>query len=277
MSLSERAMLITLSVSCWTGTRKDDNVVAEVDAKHNAKNSGRFSKFLISKEELESCAAFARGIRAYHYKMTLPWMDNGARLLPANLFREYSTEMRRLKGEYEVLVQAFLQRYEAVLKPDARQRLGTLYDPEDYPAASELQGKFGVATDIMPVPEGNDFRVDVGDAERERIRRELDERVAERQRQAMNDAWRRVREVVSNIELRLSADKTIVRESLIENASELARLLPGLNVTQDPAMSMVCRDITDHLLVDVATLRRSRMARQRVAEKARQILERVPA
>lgn len=264
-------------MSCWTGTRKDDNVVAEVDAKHNAKNSGRFSKFLISKDELEPCAAFARAIRAYHYKMTLPWMDNGARLLPASLFREYSTEMRRLKGEYDALVQTFLQRYDTFLKPDARLRLGTLYDPEDYPEAADLKSKFGVTTDIMPVPEGNDFRVDVGDAERERIRNELNERVAERQRQAMEDAWRRVREVVSNIEFRLSADKAIVRESLIENASELARLLPGLNVTQDPAMSAVCRDITDHLLVDVATLRRSRMERKRVAEKARQILERVPA
>jgi len=277
MSLHERAMLITLSVSCWTGARKDDAVVAEIDAKHNAVNSGRFSKYLVDKNELEECAAYSRAIRAYHYKMTLPWMDNGARLLPAANFSDYSAELRKMRDEYTRLVIKFLDRYETVLKPAAQTRLGTLYNPQDYPGRADLHAKFGIETDIMPVPNSADFRVAVGDAERQRIQAELDQRIKTRQAQAVADAWKRVRDVVSNVHLRLSAEKTILRESLIENAAELARLLPGLNVTQDEKMAQVAKDIADHLVVDMATLRRSRRERLRVADAAARILDKVPA
>ena len=173
MSLSDKAMLITLSVSCWTGSRKDDSVVEEVNLRHGAKDAGRFSKYLVDKRELEPCAAHARAIRALHYKLTLPWLDNGARLLPSKIFAEYDRELRAMTAQYDKLVDAFLQRYETLLKPDARIRLGTLYNPDDYPNASELRNKFGVSTDIAPVPSGSDFRVDIGDNERARIQREI--------------------------------------------------------------------------------------------------------
>jgi hypothetical protein len=276
MSLSERAMLITLSVSCWTGSRKDDSVVEEINAKHNARDSGRFSKYLIDKEELKPCSAHAAALRQQHYKLTLPWLDNGARLLPSRLFSEYDREIRKMSAQYDALVDTFLQRYDTLLKPDARLRLGSLYNAEDYPEAFDLRSKFGVTTDIAPVPSGSDFRVDVGDAERSRIQNEIFSRVAERERTAMGDAWKRVRDVVGNIRARLSADKPILRESLMENASELTRLLPGLNVSNDAAMSRVCQLITDELLTDITRLRSSKRERARVAEIANRILQQVP-
>lgn len=277
MSLSSKAMLISLSVSCWTGVRKDDAVVAEIDAKHNATNSGRFSKYLVDKSELEECAAFARTIRAHHYKLTLPWSDNGPRLLPALMFKEYSADIRRMRDDYTQLVIKFLDRYEQVLKPDARLRLGTLYNPEDYPDRMELRLKFDVSTEILPVPEGNDFRVDVGDEERRRIAEELDARHRERQAQAVADTWQRVRQVVGNIHTRLTAEKSILRESLIDNAAELAKLLPGLNVTADPLIDRVGQQIASDLLVDIVALRKSQRARTQVAAAAQRILDMVPA
>ena len=277
MTLATKAMLITLSVSCWTGSRKDDNVVKEVNARHGATDSGRFSKYLVAKEELAPLSSHAGAIRAMHYRMTLPWLDNGSRLLPAKVYNDYRKELRQLKDDYELLVDKFITRYDTFLKPDARLRLGTLYDSEDYPAGHELRDKFGVTTDIVPVPSGSDFRVDVGDSERERIRSEIDAQFSARLKSAMDDAWKRVREVVGNIEVRLSADKPILRDSLIDNASELARVLPGLNVVDDPNLEAVVREITNELLVDIVTLRKSRRERVRVANVARRILSKVPA
>lgn len=277
MTLSTKAMLITLSVSCWTGTRKDERVVEEVNARHGAKDSGRFSKYLVAKDELQPLSSHASAIRAMHYRMTLPWLDNGARLLPARVFSDYSKELRQMKADYEALVNTFITRYDTFLRPDAAIRLGSLYDSADYPAGYELREKFNVTTDIAPVPSGSDFRVDVGDSERERIRAEIDARFSERLKSAVDDAWKRVRETVGNIQVRLSADKPILRESLIDNAAELARVLPGLNVTDDPQLEAVCRDITNNLLVDIVTLRTSRRERLRVAGIAQRILDQAPA
>ena len=275
MSLQEKAMLITLSVSCWTARKQDKKVSAEVEASHNARDAGRYNKLLIDKVHLDPLTSYAGSIRQYHYKMTLPWMDNGARLLPSKLFLEYSQEVRKMQSEYERLVNDLVNKYPQLVQ-EARQRLGTMYDPDDYPDAYDIRSKFSVETDIMPVPDGADFRVGVADSERERIRAEISQRVAQRQASAVRDAWVRIREVVGNVAARLSTPKPIIRDSLIENTEELARLLPGLNVNDDPAMSDVCQRIIDKLIVSPDRLRRSMSLRRQVVADAQGILALCP-
>lgn len=276
MSLQTQAMLVTLSVSCWTARVQDKKVSAEVEASHNARDAGRYNKLLVDKVHMDPLTSFASAVRTYHYKMTLPWMDNGARLLPSRLFMEYSAEIRKLKNDYATLVNTFIQLYDAKLVQDARQRLGTMYNPDDYPPGHELRSKFGIEVDIVPVPDGQDFRVDVGDAERGRIQQDIADKVAQREAAAVRDAWIRVREVVANIEARLSVPKPIIRESLIDNARELTRLLPGLNVKNDPTMEQACQLMIDELIVDPARLRMSQALRSKVAASARKVLELVP-
>lgn len=276
MTLQNKAMLVTMSVSCWTAQKKDTKVSAEIEASHNAKNAGRYNKMLVDKAHLDPLTSFAGAVRSYHYKMTLPWLDNGARLLPSKLFMEYSAEIRKLQSEYRVLVDKFVAHYDTHLIQDARQRLGTMYDPDDYPPGHKLRDKFGIEIDIAPVPDGQDFRVDVTESERMRIGAEITGKVAERQAAAQRDAWVRVREVVSLIESRCGAEKTCIRESLIDNARDLSRLLPGLNVAAEPLMDKVCEQIVEHLLVDPERLRKSVTTRKRVAASAREILKMLP-
>lgn len=276
MSLQDKAMLITLSVSCWTARKQDKKVSVEVEAAHNAKNAGRFNKDLINKEYLEKLTSYAGSIRAYHYKMTMPWMDNGARLLPSKLFSEYSAEMRRMKQEYARLVSDFAQTYPTLVS-EARTRLGTMFDPDDYPDASELYAKFDVELDFMEVPSGADFRVDIADSERKRIAEEIAERVAKRQAAAKRSNWVRIREAVDRVVARLSARKTVIHDSLVENLEELVRLLPGLNIDDDPQMNHVSQLIVDKLIVPPERLKKSAALRDRVRADAQNILELCPA
>lgn len=276
MTLNNKAMIVTLNVSCWTARKQDRRVAQEVDAAHNAKDAGRYNKLLIDKKYLDPLTSHAGAIRQYHYKMTLPWMDNGGRLLPSKLFMEYRNGLDQLKTKFEILINDFIVMYDRTLVQDARMRLGTLYDPGDYPPGSELRAKFGVETDILPVPSGADFRVDVANSEVTRIQEEITRRVNERQKQAMQEAWARVREVVSTIYERTSADKAVIRESLMDNATELVRLLPGLNISDDPALTLLTTEITDKLLVDVWSLRNSKSTRLRVADAAQSILTKIP-
>lgn len=276
MSLQTQAMLVTLSVSCWTGRVQDKKVSAEVEQSHGAIDAGRYNKLLVDKHHMDPLVQFAGKVRQYHYKMTLPWMDNGARLLPSALFMEYSAEIRSLTSQYEQIVDKFIAMYDPTLIQAARQRLGTMYDPDDYPPGTDLRDKFCITTDIIPVPDGQDFRVDVGDAERTRISRQISEAVGARQKQAELDAWERCRSVVTTIQTRLSAPKPIIRESLIDNASELVRLLPGLNVSGNPKLQEVCDAIALRLIVNPDVLRNSSTARKRAADAATTILEMMP-
>jgi hypothetical protein len=52
-------------------------------------------------------------------------------------------------------------------------RLGGLFRPEDYPAPDELRSKFSFETKVMPLPDAGDFRVTLGEEEKERIKRQI--------------------------------------------------------------------------------------------------------
>ena len=75
----------------------------------------------------------------------------------------------------------------------------------------------------------------------------------------------------------MTAPKTIIHDSLIDTAHELVQLLPGLNITDDPALAGVTHDITNNLLVDVWKLRKSATMRKALAKAAEDILQKLPS
>ena len=155
MSITTSAMIVTLTVHCWTARKQDKKVAKEVDDRHGAKDAGRYNKLLIDKAHIQPLQSLANSIRDEHYKMTLPWMDSGGRLLPSKLFMDWRDRMEGLREQYRQAVDKFVDRYEASLVPEARQRLGTLYNPADYPRGDDVRAKFGVSHDFMPVPSAN--------------------------------------------------------------------------------------------------------------------------
>ena len=82
--LSTRAMLSGLTIRQWTARKLDKRVTAEVAATHGTDSHvGRYNKSLVAKESLAAIVAAANAARALHYARTLPWLDDGARILPA--------------------------------------------------------------------------------------------------------------------------------------------------------------------------------------------------
>lgn len=276
MTIAQSAMIVTLTVHCWTARKQDKSVAKKVDDMHGAKDAGRYNKLLIDKEHLDPLQSLANTIRNEHYKLTLPWMDTGGRLLPSKLYMDWREKMQDLREQYRMAVDKFVERYERELIGEARKRLGSLYNPADYPRGADLRVKFGVEHDVMPVPTGNDFRVDIDEAERKRIQDEITDRMADRQREAMADAWARVRACVSTIYERTSADKPRIHDSLMDNAQELLRLLPGLNVADDPELTAVAEAIAKHLIVDTIKVRNYATTRRSLAIAAKDILDRIP-
>src|SRR5207302_7648965 len=51
---------------------------------------------------------------------------------------------------------------------ESRSRLGGLFRAEDYPTSKEIRDKFGFDNKVMPLPDADDFRVSLGDEERDR-------------------------------------------------------------------------------------------------------------
>lgn len=273
--LQNKSMLVELSISQWTATKHDKTVSIEVENAHGAHDAGRYNKRLIDKAHLASIAKVAGELRKYHYGRTLPWTDKGQRLLPSALFMEYRQGVSDLKNKFNLAVDGFAKLYPQLVQ-DARQRLGSMYQPEDYPQPWEVSDMFGIHVEFMPVPDAENFRVSVAKEDLDEIKANITASIAQRQSKAVQDCHGRVREVVGRIAEQCGREDGRIHDSLIGSASDLASILHGLNITSDPLLTELETDLKD-LIVPVGVLRTSPTARRRVADKALALLSKIPA
>ena len=236
------AMLVELSISCWTARKLDKRVSQEVDATNGAKaRAGNYNKNLLAgTQKLDNIVKFAANARAWHNANTLPWSDNGLRLLPVENFLRYKERLGELEQEYNALVQDFLTSYPDLVDAAAFQ-LGTLFDRSEYPETNDIAHKFRFRYVFSPVPTAGDWRISVGQQARDELEAQCNNAIQERVQGAMKEAWSRLHECLSHVSERLDdsddgSKRKIFRDSLVENAHELVEMLKVLNVTKDPEL-----------------------------------------
>jgi hypothetical protein len=169
--LQDKAITVNLSISAWSARKHDKKITAEVEAQHKAKDAGRYNKALLAKEVLQKIQKADSAARTFHYENTLPWSDNGDRLLPSENFLTYVEEMQRLKNDRERAVNDFLNDYDAVVE-DAKIRLNGMFEQNDYPNKHEVARKFSFNTDFFPIHEGykRQDKIPIGTHESKTIR-----------------------------------------------------------------------------------------------------------
>lgn len=268
--IQDRAMLVSLTMCKWSAVKNDKAASNLVEITNQAHNAGKYSKNLIDKHHLAVIDKLIGEIRRYHYSRTYAWGDNGQRLLPSALFMDYRDEMARYKQLFHDEVNLFVKNYPAMVQA-ARTRLNLMYDPLDYPDAADIQAKFDISLEIMPVPDSDDFRVSVSEETRDEIRTQITERVNSRIVEANKQCWERVHQAVSLIARTCGDETARLHESLMSNTESLLGLLPGLNITNDPELTAIEKDIRA-LITPIDNLRKSPHARAVIAQRAEEIL-----
>ena len=276
ISISSSAVLIDLNISVWTARKLDKNVSKEIDInKRTTTKAGNYNKHILAgSDQLDAITKLAGEVREWHARQTLPWSDTGTRLLPMENFFAYKDQLRIYEDEFESRVNKFINEYPNIITVMAY-RLGQLFDRSEYPEASKIASKFKMRYTIMPVPEVNDFRIDVEQAIKDEMRKEYEQAYESRVETAMQDAWSRLHGTLEHMVDRLSGeDKKIFRNSLIENALELTGLLTKLNVTKDPKLEQARKALEQSLVgVTPDELRTSVGAREEVLARVTEIME----
>lgn len=273
--IQERAMLARLSISKWTARKYDKGVSTEVEAAHAAKDAGRYNKLLVDKALLEPIVKLESAARTYHYGITLPWTDEGDRLLPAKLFADYTQSVRMFRSDFDKRVQELLAKYPTEVNA-ARNRLGTMYNPLDYPTVGDLRDKYKFKVEFIPVPSAKDFRVDVSEAAAAEIRTSITEATDARLNSAVKHIYTRMREMVSKVSERCTTKDARIFDSLIENVADFVEILPALNLNDDPILTALHAELVGLAGVNVQSLRDRPDVRQRTADVADAILAKLP-
>jgi hypothetical protein len=140
--ITERAMLAAIHISIWTAVKHDRKVSREVASQHGAPvSAGRYNKQLLrGAGRLYDLRTLAGQIRQHFCRFTLPWSDEGYRLLPAHFYFDLSARMREFEQTFSKQVDDFLDFYPGYIE-HVRPELNGLFREEDYPSADALRKK----------------------------------------------------------------------------------------------------------------------------------------
>ena len=253
VTISSSAILVDLSIRGSDFTKQDKDVADEVKVVKGATsvNAGTYQKNLLAgSKELKAVKQYTAIIRRWHKHRTLPWADSGVRLLPAVLFMMYMNELAVHEVEYKRLVDEFVHSYRLAIQV-AQLELSSLFKLSDYPDPSEIPSKFEMRFSTYPLPEHGDFRVDIGNEGLNELREHFKVKQDLRVQEAMSEVRERVKTALTKVSsaLRVEDDgkKGRIHDATLEGAIELCDSLEGFNLTRDPELEQLRKEMRNTL------------------------------
>jgi len=269
MKLSEKAMLVHISGHMWTGRRKNKNVARNVCVQENAeKDVIDVIVNLVPPSELQPISQARSRVDIVFKRMTLPWMDGGLRILPSAMYMEYREKMKEPIAKYNKAVDTFAKRYPDLVA-NAPKRLGNLAAGMMLPTTADIEHRFRIEQDILPLPTIADFRIDAGDAEAKEIKEQAMASLEASMQRSVQDVWGRLSDLVGSVVETLSQPDKKFRDSLITKLKNFCTLIPKFNITDNADLEKVRQDVMSKLAeLDPEDLREIPNNRKKAAKDA---------
>jgi hypothetical protein len=100
---------------------------------------------------------------------------------------------------------------------------------------------------VRQIPCGEDFRVTLGAEEKARVAREIDQQVKQSLTRATSELWLRLMQSVAHLAAQLERPKARLHTSTLRNVTEIADLVPRLNVTNDEELTALAQETNSRL------------------------------
>jgi hypothetical protein len=190
---------------------------------------------------------------------------------------EYKQNMNTIERTMNAMIDDFFLSYDDLVL-DAKLHLGSLFDPSDYPSIHGLRDKFGFKLVFSPLPESNDFRLDIPQQEMQELSGKYESAFNDRLNDAMQENWSKLHKTLTHMSEKLTEteDENSVKryhDSLVTNATELCGLLTHLNITKDPKLEEARRSLELTMLgVGIEDIKDSPVVRSNVKNKVDEIL-----
>lgn len=277
-----QGVLVQFRATQWSGRAQDKEVATMAASQHQAKD-GVISahKALIDPAHLTKIREIVREAREVHMTMTIPWEYTGVALLPGKLVVDYDNKMGGLRGRFDGAVNALIRDYDQAID-DAKTMLGDAFDFEDYPSEEELRAKYEWEVTFSNVPETttNTVRQTLDDA----AVAVIESRLKTDYSHVVTAVVDRITDTVGHFIERLKAiddtavgdKKAALRQSTVDKLDDLRNLLPGLNITDDPAIAAAIAQLNS-IDLSAKALREEPLTRKIAGDTAASVLAAVRA
>lgn len=264
MSIKNECFTVSMSVGVWMGYRLDKETTAKVTTEAGAKaDAGRFNKHLVPRDSLSDVVAAVSQLRSHLYSNTLPWKDNGDRLVTRKLFQDFMFAHEKLRNDFNAAVEQFLTVKYQTARDQAEFRMGDLFDESDYPSTTMLRHKFYVALDIDGIGDAYDFRLNTDESI-----------IQSRITKAVGGLWEKLSKPLEHFAAKMGDADCVFRDTTVSNLRDIVEILPALNFTDDPELAALGERIRKNLAgYEAKDLRNNPVTRAAVASEADEILK----
>lgn len=273
-TLADKAMLVRLKRSQFHPYAADAKATTQVELANGVGAVGKFSKRLLKNSTRFNAVMQAFGaVYDYHIKHTLPWLDDGLRMLPSASYMEYTAEMRTLQSVAGRAVDELVQHWATEVTLDSL-RLGPLFSADDYPG--DVGSKFGINIQFLPVPSTGDFRVEIDPADAASLANAIKEAESGVARYIVDQLLEPLRAAAAKLSVPIGENGAIFRDSLIENLVEVTERLPRLNINNDPELARAIDEVrrtASQYRSNIDVLREAPVARETAANRVKELVD----
>jgi hypothetical protein len=239
--IRERVLIVKFETRRPRSSRKDNNATHIVEASAQVEDVGFFNKKLFKKS-----ARFNRvkdSINAayrYHKSKTVPSMTKGEDMLLVDTFLgEYTSAVNVFRADTDKAVRDFDYHYAQEVVDDMA-RLGSLANPDDYPASvSDL----GFTITPRPMATNESWLFDMP----EDAQKALDEAMAEMERNVTSTLIKRmvdpVRRLIGKLDDFKGDEKQRWHHTMVTTTLELTNDLSKLNIYGDTSVDSLLKDL----------------------------------
>lgn len=256
----------------WLGTRKT------LDASQRAKAAETFGadkNYLSASQKLfntkhplyAKLTSIKNDIVGYWKGSTLPYTEDGVRLINRDKVENFSTTMQEWKERFdEAVFQLDLNLYE--LKAEAKNRLGDLYNDANYP--DSVKSLFKVEWDFPSIDPPNylaELAPAVYEQEKERVQARLNEAIALAESAFLQEFSELVKALHERLTPSADGQKKIFRDSAVENLTDFFSKFKALNIGSNADLDKLVNEAGE-LVKGIAPqeLRDSKLLRQDIAK-----------
>jgi hypothetical protein len=230
-ALSEKAVLVRLKLGRFQPYAYDPTATQQVNSHAGVERAGRFNKRLLHDSPyLQAANSAFNAVYALHTRLTLPWLDDGLRILPADMYLKYTSDMRQVISKARQEAATLASHWQDEVERDA-QRLGSLYNAADYP--QQIEDRFYAQMQFLPVPSAGDFRVDIDENDMASLEQAVKDAETKAARHVVQTMLEPIAKAAEKLSVPIGADGSVFRDSLMGNISEMVDRVKFLNITED--------------------------------------------
>jgi hypothetical protein len=271
--LSDKVVLVKLTIRRAALTKRDPVLTANLQAQEKDNSLTVLTKLFKDKDSAINQIMSKYGeVYQYHKKHTLPYMDAGPRILPNDMYMEYTQEMKHRIAQVDNLLDTYMPMYDQLVLDDVMYRnsghAAGRANASEYPNAEDFRLSMSAELRFQPMPDASHFLFDLSEDDVASFKRAEEEAA-----QAANaDTVQRMLKPIQALVTKLGEYQGLKGErfhnSLVENVIDGCSLARKLAINPTPELLADIAELEDAVqgyLKDVEMIKGS--ANKRVEAK----------